>query len=537
MNTLAQIYRNSIEQYADRTSHAMWERDSITYREFDAMVRQLQQTLLDAGLTAGDKVALLSSNMPTWPVCYFAVVEMGMIVVPILPGFSGEEFDHIIQHSESKGLLVSDKLYTKLSRETLDAQKIVIRTKNLGVIQHNPDPAVTPGERKTPAEEDTAVIIYTSGTTSAPKGVMLSHGALAAQIDIGYDTFPITPDDVFLSILPLSHTYECSIGMLYPFAYGASVYYIDRPPTPSTLLPALRGIRPTIMMSVPLIMDKLYKTQVLARFTANAVWRWFFGKRFFQKLLHRLAGKRLYKLFGARLRFFGIGGAKLDAQTEQFLLDGKFPYAIGYGLTETAPLLAGAAPDMVRLGTTGPAVKDVTLKIIDPDENGNGELVALSPCVMQGYYRNPEKTAEAFTADGWFRTGDLACIAPDGYVSIKGRLGSMLVSASGENIYPEEIESILNGLVYVSDSLVTEDHKGKLIAFVQFNYDELEHKYHVMRENLAHRMEEIRREVMNYVNGRVASFSRLTEVKEQTEDFEKTPSLKIKRFKYGRRKN
>jgi long-chain acyl-CoA synthetase len=431
--------------------------------------------------------------------------------------------------------LVSDKLYTKLSKETLDAQKIVVRTKNLGVIQHNPDPEVTPGERKTPTADDTAVIIYTSGTTSAPKGVMLSHGALAAQIEIGYDTFAVTPDDVFLSILPLSHTYECSIGMLYPFAYGASVYYLDRPPTPSTLLPALREIRPTVMLSVPLIMDKLYKTQVLARFTSNAVWRWFFGKRFFQRLLHRLAGKRLYKLFGARLRFFGIGGAKLDAQTEQFLLDGKFPYAIGYGLTETAPLLAGAAPDMVRLGTTGPAVMGVTLKIIDPDENGNGELVALSPCVMQGYFKNPEKTAEAFTADGWFRTGDLAGISPDGYVSIKGRLGSMLVSASGENIYPEEIESILNGLVYVSDSLVTEDNKGKLIAFVQFNYDELEHKYHVMRENLAHRMEEIRREVMNYVNGRVASFSRLTEVKEQTEEFEKTPSLKIKRFKYGRR--
>ncbi len=536
MKTLAQIYRNSIEQFADRTSHAMWERSSITYREFDRMTRELQQTLLDAGLTAGDKVALLSTNMPTWPVCYFAVVEMGMIVVPILPGFSGEEFDQIIKHSEAKGLMVSDKLYSKLSKETLDAQKIVVRTKNLGVIHHNPDPNVESGVRKTPQPEDTAVIIYTSGTTSAPKGVMLSHGALSAQIDIGYDTFPITPDDVFLSILPLSHTYECSIGMLYPFAYGASVHYLDRPPTPSTLLPALREIRPTIMMSVPLIMDKLYKNQVLARFTANAVWRWFFGKRFFQRLLHRLAGKKLYRLFGARLRFFGIGGAKLDAQTEQFLLDGKFPYAIGYGLTETAPLLAGAAPDMVRLGTTGPAVKGVTLKVIDPDENGNGELVALSPCIMQGYYKNPEKTREAFTADGWFRTGDLANIAPDGYVSIKGRLGSMLVSASGENIYPEEIESILNGLVYVSDSLVTEDNKGKLIALVQFNYDELEHKYHVLRENLAHRMEEIRREVMNYVNGRVASFSRLTEVKEQTEDFEKTPSLKIKRFKYGRRK-
>jgi long-chain acyl-CoA synthetase len=322
--------------------------------------------------------------------------------------------------------------------------------------------------------------------------------------------------------------------MLYPFACGASVWYIDRPPTSSTLLPAMRDIRPTVMLSVPLIMDKLYKNRVLARFTANAVWSWFYGRTFFRRLLHRLAGRRLYKLFGGRLRFFGIGGAKLDTLTEEFLLEARFPYAIGYGLTETAPLLAGAAPSMVRLGTTGPAVKGVALKVIDPDANGDGELVALTPCIMQGYYRNPEKTREAFTEDGWFRTGDLASMAPDGYVSIRGRLGSMLVSPNGENIYPEEIESILNSLVYVSDSLVTEDSKGKLIALVRFNYDELEHRYHVMRENLAHRMEDIRREAMNYVNGRVASFSRLSEVKEQVEDFEKTPSMKIKRFKYTR---
>ncbi|MDR2894977.1 MAG: AMP-binding protein [Alistipes sp.] len=536
MKTLHEIYHNSIRLYADRTSHAMYERDGITYREFDALVRGLQQTLLDAGLTAGDRVALLSSNMPTWPVCYFAVVEMGMVVVPILPGFSGEEFDQIIRHSESRALLVSDKLYSKLSKETLDAQNIVVRTKNLGVIHLNAATDVAPGVRSVPAPDDTAAIIYTSGTTSAPKGVMLSHGALAAQIDIGYDTFPVNENDVFLSILPLSHTYECSIGMLYPFAYGATVHYLDRPPTPSTLLPALKDIRPTVMMSVPLIMDKLYKNQVLARFTSNAVWSWFYDKKFFRRLLHRLAGKKLYRLFGGRLRFFGIGGAKLDSQTEQFLIDARFPYAIGYGLTETAPLLAGAAPSKVRLGTTGPAVKNVTLKVLDPGPDGDGELVALTPCAMQGYFKNPEKTREAFTEDGWFRTGDLASISPDGYVSIKGRLGSMLVSPSGENIYPEEIESILNGLVYVADSLVTEDNKGKLIALVRFNYDELEHKYHVMRENLTHRMEEVRRDMMAYVNGRVASFSRLSAVHEQTEDFEKTPSMKIKRFKYAPRR-
>lgn len=533
-STLAEVYNNSIERFADRVSHSMYERESISFHEFGERASALQEMLFDAGLSAGDKVALLSSSMPNWPVCYFAVVSAGMIIVPILPGFAGEEFDQIILHSDSKALLVSDKLYSKLSKETLDAQNIVIRTKNLGII-HKKEGGCTRGLGKTPAPEDTAAIIYTSGTTSSPKGVMLSHGALAAQIDIAYDIFPITPDDVFLSILPLSHTYEGSIGMLYPFAKGAKVFYLDRPPTTSTLIPAMREIKPTIMLSVPLIMDKLYKTQVLARFTKTAVWRAFYSKNFFRKLLHRLAGRKLYKVFGGRMRFFGIGGAKLDGQTEQFLIDARFPYAIGYGMTEAGPLLAGAAPDMVRLGSTGPAVKGVVLDLMDVNEQGEGELIASSPSLMQGYYKNPEKTAAAFTGDGRLRTGDLATIADDGYVSIKGRLGSMLVSASGENIYPEEIESILNSLVYVSDSLVTEDQKGKLVALVQFNYDELERKYYGLRENLANKMEEIRRDVMNYVNARVANFSHISEVKEQKEEFAKTPSLKIKRFLYSRK--
>ncbi len=523
-----------MEKYAERVSHAMFEREKVTYREFGERAAAVQEMLLDAGLSAGDKVALLSSSMPNWPVCYFAVVSMGMIIVPILPGFSGEEFDQIIAHSEAKALLVSDKLYTKLSKETLDSQNIVIRTKNLGVI-HKKE-GVARGTAKEPAPEDTATIIYTSGTTSSPKGVMHSHYALAKHIDICYDLFAIDKDDVFLSILPLSHTYECSLGMIYPFAYGASVVYLDRPPTTSTLIPAMREIRPTLMMSVPLIMDKLYKTQVLAKFTGSATWRAFYSKAFFRKLLHKLAGKKLYKVFGGRLRFFGIGGAKLDPQTEQFLLDAKvFPYAIGYGLTETAPLLAGAIPSKVRLGSTGPSVMDVTLKLMDVNENGEGELIALSPCVMQGYYKNPEKTAEAFTADGWFRTNDLAYIADDGFVYIKGRLNSMLVSSTGENIYPEEIESILNSLVYVSDSLVTEDQKGKLIALVQFNYEELEQKYYDMKENFSNKMDEIRNDVKNYVNSKVSNFSKISEVEEQKEEFQKTPSLKIKRFLYNRK--
>lgn len=532
-NTLSELYDNSIEKFASKVANAMFERESVTFSEFDKRVKSLQDILLDAGLSSGDKVALLSTSMPNWSVCYFAVTTLGMIVVPILPGFSGPEFDMIIEHSESKALLISDKLFSKLSKTTIERQNIVIRTKNLGIISRRA--GLARGVVSVPQPDDIASIIYTSGTTSKPKGVMLSHKALCLQTDMAYDIFPIDSDDCFLSILPMSHTYECSIGMLYPFSRGASVTYLDRPPTASVLIPAFRQIRPTIMLSVPLIIEKLFRSQVLAKFTSNAIWRWLYSKKWTRRKLHRIAGNKIYKVFGGRIRFFGIGGARLDSQTEQFLLDAKFPYAVGYGLTETAPLLAGMVWPKNRLQSTGWPMKHVQLRLdnVNP-QTGEGEIVALTPSVMKGYFKNPEATAAAFTSDGWFRTNDLGCFDKDGYLYIKGRLNNMLVGPSGENIYPEEIENILNGLIFVSESVVTEE-KGKLIALVKFNYEELEHKYYDLRDNLSAKMEEIKADVVKYVNSKVNSFSRISRVEEHTEEFEKTPTQKIKRFLYTKR--
>jgi len=340
----------------------------------------------------------------------------------------------------------------------------------------------------------------------------------------------------------MSHVYECSIGMLYPFALGATVTYMDRPPTASALLPVMRDAKPTIMLSVPLVIDKIYRSQVLAKFTKNPVVRWFYGFAPIRRGLHRIAGKKLMKVFGGELRFFGIGGAKLDPQTEQFLYEAKFPYAIGYGLTETAPLLAGKVPYKHALGSTGVRMKGVELRIADPNSTGEGELQAKTPSVMQGYYKNPEATAEAFTEDGWFRTKDSAIIDEQGTVFIKGRMNSMLIGPSGENIYPEDIESVLNSHTYVSESIVTEED-GKLIALVRFDYDQIQLKYQELKgyindktDQMARNLEEIADEVKKFVNERVASFSRIAKIEEQAEEFEKTPSMKIKRFKYDRSK-
>ena len=541
INTLYELVRNSVEKFASKVAFSMFEGDDVTYAEVGRRIEKVQEILTGAGLRAGDKVALLSSNMPNWGVCYFAVTSAGMVAVPILPDFSGEELDMIIAHSEAKALLVSDRLFTKLSKQTIERLNVVVRTKNLGVIAQR---VRGEGTMAVPKPDDLAVIIYTSGTTSKPKGVMLTHAALCAQVGISSGIFPVLPDDVFLSVLPLSHTYECSIGMIYPFSMGARVVYLDRPPTASALMPALRAVRPSVMLIVPLIIEKIYRHQVLAKFNSNGFWRTLYKVGFLRRYLHRVAGKKLLKLFGGRLRFLGIGGAKLDGGAEKFLLEAKVPYAIGYGLTETAPLLAGPAPSPVRLGSTGPQAPGVQLRLehINPDTR-QGEVVALTPSVMLGYFKNPEATKEVFTDDGWFRTGDLGEFDKDGWLYIKGRLKNMIVGPGGENIYPEDIETVLNSHVYIADSIVTEQ-EGRLVALVHFNRDEIEamvdnwrEEWETKKEAWESKTEQPKKEIMDFVNATVNRFSRISEVVEEKDDFAKTPTHKIKRFLYNRSKD
>ncbi len=550
-NTLYEIVRHSVENFASRIAFSMLGGEDVSYKEVGERVEKVQEMLLDAGVSAGDKVAILSSSMPNWGVSYFAVTTAGMIAVPILPDFTSSELDLIIEHSEAKAILVSDKLYAKLSKQVLEKLNIVIRTKGLNTIVKNA--SGVRGEKRVPQPEDTAAIIYTSGTTSKPKGVMLTHRAISMQLTVIPPLFDYNQDDVLLSILPLSHTYECTLGMIYPFSRGAHIYYMDRPPVASALMPALKQVRPTVIASVPLIMEKVYRSKVRPTFEKSALLRTLYGWAPTRKLLHKVAGKKLMELFGGRMRFFAIGGAKFDSEAERFLKEAGFPYGIGYGLTETAPLLAGAVGKMVRIGSTGPALEGVELRLdnINPS-TGQGEIVAKTPCCMSGYYKNEEATKDAFTADGWFRTGDLGYIAPDGWVFIKGRLKNMIVGPSGENIYPEDIEEVINSNPIVAESVVTEEN-GKLVALVHFDmaalearYDEFKklvtdgkeqvgQMYSASKEQIAEKMEEIKRELVTYVNSKVNRFSQITKVIDNGCEFEKTPTKKIRRFVYEQR--
>ena len=537
--TIYEVVKHSVEKFSERIAFSMIGGEDVSYKEVGERVEKVQDMLLNAGVGAGDKVAILSSSMPNWGVSYFAVTSAGMIAVPILPDFTSEELDLIIAHSEAKAILVSDKLYTKLSKDTVERFNIVIRTKGLNVISQRVEERA---EKRIPEPDDIAAIIYTSGTTSKPKGVMLTHYNIAMQLSIIPPLFDYNEDDVLLSILPLSHTYECTLGMIYPFSRGAHIHYLDRPPTASALMPALAQVRPTVIASVPLIMEKIYAGKVRPTFQKNALLRTLYGWDWSRKLLHKVAGKQLKKLFGGRMRLFAIGGAKFDSEAERFLLEAGFPYGIGYGLTETAPLIAGAVGKMVRIGSTGPSLPDVKIRLddINPD-TGQGEIVVKTPCCMRGYYKNEEATRAVFTEDGWFRTGDLGAITDDGWIYIKGRLKNMIVGPSGENIYPEDIEEVLNSNRFVAESVVTEED-GKLIALVYFDttaleeaYDEFKFKVSSSKEQIAIKMEEIKRELMEYVNSKVNRFSKITRVVDNEGEFEKTPTKKIRRFVYDRR--
>jgi len=531
--TLCDIYTNSVTQFKDKKAFSTINKEEITYKEFGERVEKLVQILDESGLKREDKIAILGGNMPNWAVSFFAITTSARIAVPILPDFTAFEIVNIMEHSECKAIIISSKLEYKIPSHLTDKLSLIIKMDNMEVIKAPQD--AERYFRDEPNPDDIATIIYTSGTSGTSKGVMLTHSNLVAQTRMSGELFPINPNDVFLSILPLSHTYECSIGMLFPFTHGASVVYLDGVPTPSLLMPALKDVRPTIMLSVPLIVEKIYKLKIRPIFTKNLFLRIIYSLWVFRRIFHKAAGKKLKETFGGKLRFFGIGGSKLDGVVEHFLADAGFPYAIGYGLTETSPLLAGAVPGRVKWQSTGPALNGIEMKILNPNNKMVGEIVVKGPNVMAGYYKDPESTAAVFTEDGWFRTKDLGFIDRNGNLFIKGRKDNMIVNSNGENIYPEEIETVINEFDLVLESVVVEK-KGKLIAKVHFNYDEIKEQENLFGEHnlsVAEKIEKVKKELLEYVNDRINKSSKISEIVEQPVPFEKTATQKIKRYLYS----
>jgi long-chain acyl-CoA synthetase len=547
--TLPSLFNESVKKYANEKSLVFVGEDNYTYQQLGNDVELVATLLSNLGVNKGDKVAILSTNMPNWGVAFFAITVIGAIAVPILPDFHENEIKTIIEHSEAKVMFVSAGLFGNLSDESKQLITSLILVENFAMVPNNATAEQLSGlQSSLPTvvnksvqaeveEEDLASIIYTSGTTGNSKGVMLTHKNLAWTTQQCYSLQEIKTSDRFISMLPLSHTLENTVGFLLPVKYGASVHYLRKPPVPSVLLPALEQVKPTIMLTVPLIIEKIFRAKILPKFQKSPVMRSLYSFAPIRKVLHKVAANKLHKTFGGELRFFGIGGAKLDPTVERFLLEGGFPYAIGYGLTETSPLLAGAVVGKTKMGSTGVAVEGVQLRIANADPvTGEGEIQAKGFNVMRGYYKAPEITKEVFTEDGWFKTGDRGNFDKNNLLYIKGRIKTMIVGASGENIYPEEIESVINKMRFVLESLVIEK-KGKLVAMIHLNMDEIEANFKHMKaeaqQYIHEKSEEILKEIHKKVNEEVNKFSRIQQVILQRDPFEKTPTKKIKRFLYA----
>jgi long-chain acyl-CoA synthetase len=539
--TFPALFAETVRKHGDRPAMALVGEEPITYTNLGLKINSLIAWLEKLGIKPGDKVAILSTSIPNWGVSYYAITFMGAIVVPLLPDFHTIEIRNILEHSEAKAIFVSDGLRSKISNISPDNLAFRIRIEDFTFIETNSQSAAfdieaMPVMQYTVEEEDVAAIIYTSGTTGKSKGVMLTHRNISFTAKMSAHVHEINENDRFLSILPLSHTYENTIGMIFPMTKGSCIYYLGKVPTPSILLPALQVIKPTVMLTVPLIIEKIFRSRIKPKFTGNIALRIAIHIPSIRKRLNIVAGKKLMETFGGELRFFGIGGAKLNKTVEKFLIEAKFPYAIGYGLTETAPLLAGSNPTNSRLQSTGPQIKGIELKINDPDERtGEGEIWARGPNVMKGYYKEPELTKDVISADGWFMTGDLGKFGTDNYLYIKGRINNMIVRSGGENVFPEEIESVINNFHFVIDSMVL-DRKGRLVALVHFNKEEISVRHHHLKEEnsnyVEHEIEKLKAELLLYVNHRVNKFSQIQEVIIQPEPFEKTATQKIKRYLY-----
>ena len=543
--TLPSLFNRSIELYAEQDALGKAGEVPMKYSELNEKVQEMVELLRINGISKGDKVLLLSENMPNWGVAYFAITYFGAVVVPVLPDFHPSDVHHIIRHSEAKAVFVSDRHIATIEECAdhdlnfvikLDTLTIVDELTNKSYISKLADKISKSSEMTKPDENDMASLLYTSGTTGHSKGVMLSHKNLVTNALSSKSKVDLEASDICLSLLPLAHTFECTVGLIVPILHGSSIYYIDKAPTPSVLLKSFEIVKPTMILSVPLIIEKIYKNKVLPKFTGSFILKHLYKIPLIRKILNKAAGKKLMETFGNRLKYFVIGGAPLSPFVEQFLIEAKFPYVVGYGLTETAPMLNGTKPtEKPKLGTAGRPMYGVELKIKDKNpETGIGEIIAKSPSVMIGYYKDEQQTAEVME-DGWFLTGDLGYIDEDGFLFISGRSKNVIIGPAGENIYPEQVESVINQNEAVMDSLMMEID-GKLVARIHLDYELIDKMFNAdntpdaeVRQKIADLLEEMRADV----NSQISSFSRMVKFIEQIEPFVKTPTKKIKRYLYA----
>ena len=542
-------------KYIEDSIKENWNRPALTdfngptssFKDVARKVEKLHLLFEHCGIQKGDKIALCSRNMSTWGIAFIATLSYGAVAVPILNEFKPDSVHHIVNHSESRLLFVGDVVWENLNAEEMPHVDGILRMEDFSLHLSRKDQLTTARanlnalfgqkfpDRFTPEDvkyeydnlDDLALINYTSGTTSASKGVMLPYRSLWSNLLFALRLFGKNPKDNVVSMLPMAHMYGLSFEFIYEFVSGIHVHFMSRMPSPKVIADAFSQVKPNIIIAVPLIIEKIIKKKVFPTIEKPHM-KLLMTIPFVNDKIRETIRQKVIDAFGGNFKELIIGGAALNQEVEKFLKSIRFPYTVGYGMTECGPLLAYDGWQTYKQGTCGKAVDRVELRIDSEDpQHVVGEILAKGDCVMTGYFNNPEATAAAIDKEGWLHTGDMGIIDADGYLQIRGRCKNMILSANGQNIYPEEIEDKLNNMPCISESIVI-DRAGKLVALIHPDNDQVQEMELTTPEKLA----EVMNNNLTELNQVLPSYSQLSTYELYDEEFEKTPKRSIKRFMY-----
>ena len=522
--------------------------ETMTYGDLAQSIALAHSFYRSIGIKQGDKIALCGKDSSDWIRVYMGIVTYGAVVVPILAEFNPIDIVHVVNHSGATIFVVQESIWEHIEPDALSKVKAVFSLNRRHVLHEAGDsemkrdirlarrrfnklyPDGYTAESIRYADRDNselAEINYTSGTTGFSKGVMLTGGNLAGNVCFGIESKLHYRESRALTFLPLAHAYACAFDMLTPLAVGSHITVLDKTPSPRILLKALSEVRPNLIICVPLILEKIYKNQILPMISKGPI-RWTLAVPLLDNLIYSKIRKKLIDAFGGEFEEVIVGGAALNREVEEFLHKIKFPFSVGYGMTECGPLISYTPWREFKVGSAGRTLPCMESIVMSEDpERIPGEVCVRGINVMKGYYRNPEATKAVLDKDGWLKTGDMGTRSPDGTLFLRGRNKTMLLSASGQNIYPEEIEAKLNNMPFVAESLIVE-RDGKLVGLVYPDYAALD-KLDLSSIDMTEKMEEIRLDL----NRLVAPYERLSKIQLVPNEFEKTPKRSIKRFLYS----
>ncbi len=544
MKHYLQRLEESVKNYWERPALGNYKGETFTFGDVARQCAALHLFFREAGVAKGEKMALCAKNTARWGMSFLAGNTYEAVMVPILADFHPDNVNSLVAHSESTILFTDNEIWPKLSIDKMPLLKAVISTTDFALLYaatpqikevydtlESKFEAEYPGEFKaenvsypTDNGKDLAIINYTSGTVSVPKGVMLRYECISANVEFGQNRIPSTPNDKIVSMLPMAHMYGMMFELIYPLCGGSSIYYLGKMPTPAMLMGALAEIKPYLLITVPLVMEKIYKNK-LQPVLDKPLMKVLTHIPGVNNLIFSKIRKTLLAAFGGNIREIVMGGAALNPDIEKVFKKVKLPYTVGYGMTEAAPLMAYEDWWNFAPKSCGKPIDTVEIRI--DSENPYkvvGEIQARGTNIMSGYYKNQEATEAAFTPDGWMRTGDLGLLDKKGNVFIKGRSKNMILSPNGQNIYPEEIEAVINMQPYVVESIVL-GRGASLVALVYMDAEKMEQD--------AVNSDEYRKTLMAEVNRQMPAYSKLSDVERMNSPFEKTPKMSIKRFLYN----